>query len=64
MMVTDFESDDDSQVIVKVRETATVTETVTERKDDRNSDSVREKDTVKLTVIVRDTEGVTDIDSQ
>lgn len=41
-MVTDFESDDDSQVIVKVRETAT--ETVTERKDDRNSDSVREKD--------------------
>lgn len=42
MMVTDFESDDDSQV--KVRETATVTETVTERKDDRNSDSVREKD--------------------
>lgn len=63
-MVTDFESDDDSQVIVKVRETATVTETVTERKDDRNSDSVREKDTVKLTVIVRDTEGVTDIDSQ
>ena len=64
MMVTDFESDDDSQVIVKVRETATVTETVTERKDDRNSDSVREKDTVKLTVIVRDTEGVTDIDNQ
>lgn len=63
-MVTDFESDDDSQVIVKVRETATVTETVTERKDDRNSDSVREKDTVKLTVIVRDTEGVTDIDNQ
>lgn len=44
MMVTDFESDDDSQVIVKVRETATLTETVTERKDDRNSDSVREKD--------------------
>lgn len=44
MMVTDFESDDDSQVIVKVRETATVKETVTERKDDRNSDSVREKD--------------------
>lgn len=44
MMVTDFESDDYSQVIVKVRETATVTETVTERKDDRNSDSVREKD--------------------
>lgn len=37
MMVTDFESE-------KVRETATVTETVTERKDDRNSDSVREKD--------------------